>query len=101
MPTIPFIEARFLDQSESRFELESRLKRHLRLLRCRKLPPSLMAPPDDVLDGIDNTDRSLCWGSLDSPPMMRSASVGGRRAAGQAYSRTSQGRVRHRAPQIR
>ena len=41
MTTIPFIEARFFDPSEGRFELETRLKRRLRRLRCKKLPPSV------------------------------------------------------------
>lgn len=59
MSTIPFIEARFFDPSESRFELENRLRRHLRLLRCKKLPPSVLMPPDDALDDIDNFDPNL------------------------------------------
>lgn len=32
--TIPFIEARFM--------------RHLRKLRCRRIPPDLLAPPDEI-----------------------------------------------------
>lgn len=59
--TIPFIDARFFSANEGRFELEIRLKKHLRSLRCRKLPPDLLAPirdaddADDVL-GPDLTD---------------------------------------------
>lgn len=59
MSTIPFIEARFFDPSESRFELETRLRRCLRLLRCKKLPPGVLMPPDDALDDIDSMDQNL------------------------------------------
>lgn len=47
MATIPFIiEARFFDPAEGRIELETRLMRHLRKLRCKRIPPNLLAPPD-------------------------------------------------------
>lgn len=59
MATIPFIEARFFDPSESRFELENRLRRHLRMLRVKKLPPSVLMPPEDALDDIDSFDPHL------------------------------------------
>ena len=48
MSTIPFIEARFFDPKEDRIELETRLMRHLRKLRCRRIPPDLPAPPDEA-----------------------------------------------------
>ncbi len=48
MSTIPFIEARFFDPKEDRIELETRLMRHLRKLRCRRIPPGLLAPPDEA-----------------------------------------------------
>ena len=43
--TIPFVEARFFSANEGRVELEVRLKKHLRRLRCRRLPPNLLARP--------------------------------------------------------
>lgn len=52
MSTISFIEARFFDPAESRFELETRLKRRLHLLRDKKLPPTVLIPPEDVLDDM-------------------------------------------------
>lgn len=51
--TIPFIEARFFSANEGRIELEIRLKKHLRRLRCRRLPPNLLAPIRDVEDADD------------------------------------------------
>ncbi|WP_323715871.1 AAA family ATPase [Paracoccus aminovorans] len=48
MSTIPFIEARFFNPAEGRIELETRLMRHLRKLRCRRIPSNLLAPPDEV-----------------------------------------------------
>ncbi|WJS83918.1 AAA family ATPase [Paracoccus sp. TOH] len=48
MSTIPFIEARFFDPKEDRIELETRFMRHLRKLRCRRIPPDLPAPPDEI-----------------------------------------------------
>ncbi|MCJ8141060.1 AAA family ATPase [Falsirhodobacter halotolerans] len=51
--TIPFIEARFFSANEGRVELEVRLKKHLRGLRCRRLPPNLLTPFRDVEDADD------------------------------------------------
>ncbi|ADO44321.1 ATP-dependent Lon protease (plasmid) [Ketogulonicigenium vulgare Y25] len=48
MSTIPFIEARFFNPAEGRIELETRLMRHLRKLRCKRIPPDLPAPPDEA-----------------------------------------------------
>lgn len=48
MYIIPFIEARFFSANEGRLELETRLMRHLRKLRCRRIPADLLAPPDEV-----------------------------------------------------
>lgn len=48
MSTIPFIEARFFNPAEGRIELETRLMRHLRKLRCKRILPNLLAPPDEV-----------------------------------------------------
>lgn len=48
MSTIPFIEARFFDPAEGRIELETHFVRHLRKLRCRRIPQNLLAPPDEV-----------------------------------------------------
>ena len=56
MSTISFIEARFLSANEGRLELETRFKKHLRKLRCRRLPPGLLAPPDDVAAACDRPD---------------------------------------------
>lgn len=58
MSTIPFIDARFFDPNETRFELEARLTRHLCLLRRKRLPPGVMTPPDDVLDDIDSINEN-------------------------------------------
>ena len=41
MSTIPFIDARFFSGNEDRLELETRFMRHLRKLRCRKIPLTL------------------------------------------------------------
>ena len=46
--TIPVIEACFFSASEGRIELQTRFMRHLRKLRCKRLPPSLLAPPDEI-----------------------------------------------------
>ncbi|WP_024843878.1 AAA family ATPase [Paracoccus pantotrophus] len=46
--TIPFIEARFFNPAEGRIELETRLMRHLRKLRCKRIPPHLPAPPHEA-----------------------------------------------------
>jgi hypothetical protein len=59
MSRIPFIEARFFSPKEGRFELEARLKRHLRELRCRKIPAELLAPPEDMDDLVDSADMGL------------------------------------------
>lgn len=48
MSTIPFIEARFFNPAKDRIELETRFMRHLRKLRCRRIPPDLPAPPDEI-----------------------------------------------------
>lgn len=48
MSRIPCIEARFFSANEGRIELETRFMQHLRKLRCRKIPPDLLAPPDEV-----------------------------------------------------
>lgn len=50
--TIPFIEARFFSANEGRF------KKHLRKLRCGKIPPELLAPPDqaDAPDDVPDMD---------------------------------------------
>ena len=55
MSSIPFIEARFFNPDEGRYELETRFKRHLRKLRCREIPPYLLAP---IHDGEDVDERS-------------------------------------------
>lgn len=57
--TIPFIEARFFSASEGRFELETRFKKHLRKLRCRRIPPNLLAPPDEVDAPDESPDMDL------------------------------------------
>lgn len=46
--TIPFIEARFFNPAEGRIELETRFMRRLRKLRCRRIPPDRVAPPDEA-----------------------------------------------------
>ncbi|SOC20156.1 ATPase family protein associated with various cellular activities (AAA) [Rhodobacter sp. JA431] len=51
--TIPFIEARFFGANEGHFELETRLKKHLRKLRCGKIPPELLTTINDVGDAND------------------------------------------------
>lgn len=58
MSTIPFIEARFFNPAEGRTELETRLMRHLRKLRRRRIPPDLPAPPDesDAPDKVSDAD---------------------------------------------
>ncbi|WP_288951649.1 AAA family ATPase [uncultured Paracoccus sp.] len=48
MSTIPFIEARFFNPAEGRIELETRFMRRLRKLRCRRIPPDRVAPPDEA-----------------------------------------------------
>ncbi|RQP08207.1 MAG: AAA family ATPase [Paracoccus sp. BP8] len=48
MSTIPFIEALFFDPKEGRIELETRLMRYLRKLRSKRMPPGLLAPPDEA-----------------------------------------------------
>ena len=48
MSTIPFIEARFFNPAEGRIEFETRLMRHLRKLRCKRISPDLLAPPDEA-----------------------------------------------------
>ncbi|CAM3263567.1 ATPase family associated with various cellular activities (AAA) [Paracoccus aminovorans] len=57
--TIPFIEARFFSANEGRIELGTRFKKHLRKLRCRRIPPELLAPPEDVNAGGDDSDIDL------------------------------------------
>ena len=59
MSTIPFIEARFFDPAEGRIELETRLKNHLRKLRCGKIPPELLTPISDVEDADDGQGPDL------------------------------------------
>lgn len=48
MSSTPFIEVRFFNPAEGRIELETRFMRHLRKLRCRRIPPDLLAPPDEI-----------------------------------------------------
>lgn len=50
MTPIPVVEARFFSASEGRIELETRLMRHLRKLRSRRIPPDRVAPPDGISD---------------------------------------------------
>ncbi|WP_265499641.1 hypothetical protein [Paracoccus beibuensis] len=56
--TIAVIEARFFSASEGRIEIETRFMRHLRKLRCRRIPPDRVAPPDgiDALGEMSDTD---------------------------------------------
>ncbi|RDD71241.1 AAA family ATPase [Paracoccus versutus] len=54
--TIPFIEARFFSASEGRIELATRFKKHLRKLRCKRLPPEFLAPPDEIDAACDRPD---------------------------------------------
>lgn len=57
--TIPFIEARFFSASEGRIEIETRFMRHLRKLRCRRIPPDLLAPPDEIEPPGEISDADL------------------------------------------
>ena len=59
MSTIPFIEARFFSPNEGRIELETRFMRHLRKLRCRRIPPDLPAPPDEAGAPSNISDADL------------------------------------------
>ncbi len=59
MSTIPFIEALFFDPKEGRIELETRFMRHLRKLRCRRIPPDLPAPPDEIDAPSEISDADL------------------------------------------
>ena len=63
MSTIPFIEALFFDPKEGRIELETRFMRHLRKLRCRRIPPDLPPPPDEIDAPGEISDADL-MGSL-------------------------------------
>ena len=54
--TTPFIEARFFSASEGRIELDTRFKKHLRKLRCKRLPPEFLAPPDEDDAACDRAD---------------------------------------------
>lgn len=45
MTRIPVVEARFFSASKGRIELETRFMRHLRTLRCRRIPPDRVALP--------------------------------------------------------
>ncbi|RDD72586.1 AAA family ATPase [Paracoccus versutus] len=56
MSTIPIIEARFFSANEGRIELETRFKKRLRKLRCKRIPPEFLAPPDDVDAACDRPD---------------------------------------------
>lgn len=58
MSRIPVVEARFFSASEGRIELETRFMRHLRKLRCRRIPPDRVAPPDGTHapGGMSDTD---------------------------------------------
>ncbi|CQR86212.1 hypothetical protein SAMN04488021_12436 [Paracoccus aminovorans] len=53
MSTIPFIEVSFFNTAEGRIELQTCLMRHLRKLRCKRIPPNLLAPPDEAPDEAD------------------------------------------------
>ncbi|KRW93128.1 hypothetical protein [Paracoccus sp. MKU1] len=59
MSTIPFIEACFFSLTEGRLDLELRLKKHLRKLRCKRIPPDLLTPPVDVDAPDESPDMDL------------------------------------------
>ena len=56
---IPFIDARFFSANEGRLELETRLKKHLRKLRCGKIPPEFLTPISDAEDADDSPGPDL------------------------------------------
>ncbi|WP_343081003.1 AAA family ATPase [Ostreiculturibacter nitratireducens] len=50
MPRIPFIAARFPDLDQSKYDIETRLSRHLRALRVRKAEAQVDDPISDALE---------------------------------------------------